>query len=131
MENITTSSELLEAIKILEAEQDFKGQVLKTQFFLTYESLKPINLINSTLKDISSSPYLLDNILGTAMGLVSGFLSRKLIVGGSSSIIRKLLGSILQFGVTNIVAQHPDMLKNLSHFIMQFISPNKSSPDKP
>ncbi|MBK7027801.1 MAG: hypothetical protein IPH45_00645 [Bacteroidales bacterium] len=94
MENITTSSELLEAIKILEAEQDFKGQVLKTQFFLTYESLKPINLINSTLKDISSSPYLLDNILGTAMGLVSGFLSRKLIVGGSSSIIRKLLGSL-------------------------------------
>ncbi len=131
MENITTSSELLEAIKILEAEQDFKGQVLKTQFFLTYESLKPINLINSTLKDISSSPYLLDNILGTAMGLVSGFLSRKLIVGGSSSIIRKLLGSILQFGVTNLVAQHPDMLKNLGRFIMQIISPNKSSPDKP
>ncbi len=56
-----------------------KGQLLKEQFFITYESLRPGNLLRSTLKDIASSPYLIDNILGAAMGLVSGFISRKII----------------------------------------------------
>ncbi|MGD0755660.1 MAG: hypothetical protein ABR927_11415 [Bacteroidales bacterium] len=119
MQNITSSAGLKDAIKLLEAEQEVKAQLLKEQLYLTYESLKPVNLIRHTLKEISSSPYLIDNISGTAMGLLSGFLSRKIFVGTSGNLIRKLVGSILQFGVTNVVAQNSDVIKSIGQALLQ------------
>ena len=118
MQNITSSAWLKDAIKLLEAEQEIKAQLLKEQLYLTYESLKPVNLIMHTLKEISSSPYLIDNISGTAMGLLSGFLSRKIFVGTSGNLIRKLVGSILQFGVTNVVAQNSDVIKSVGQTVL-------------
>lgn len=119
MQNITSTATLKNAIELLEVEQVVKGQILKEQFYLTYESLKPINILKKTLKEISSSPYLIDNISGTAIGLASGFLSRKIFVGASGNIFRKLIGSVLQFGITNVVAKNPDIIKSVVQAIFQ------------
>jgi hypothetical protein len=119
MQNITSAAELKDAIQLLEAEQGIKGQLLKEQLYITYESLKPVNLLRHTLKEISSSPYLVDNISGTAMGLLSGFLSKKIFVGTSGNLIRKLIGSILQFGVTNAVAHNSDVIKSVGQALLQ------------
>jgi len=119
MQNITNKAQLKNAILLLEAERAVNGQILKEQFYLTYESFKPINIIKGTLKDIASSPYLVDNILGTTMGLATGYISKKIIVGSSGNMIRKLLGALLQFGVTTIVAKNPDTIKSIGQFIFQ------------
>ncbi|MFA6924798.1 MAG: hypothetical protein WC223_11170 [Bacteroidales bacterium] len=121
MQNITTTTELKNAIQLLEVEQAANEKLLKEQFHLTYESLKPVNILKSTLKDIASSPYLVDNILGTSIGLTSGYIAKKIVVGTSKNIFKKLIGSVLQFGVTNVVVQHPDTIKSFGHFIFQNI----------
>jgi len=118
MEKITCAAELKLAIQNLEFQQEVQGQLLKDHFFVTFESLKPINLIKNTLLEITSSPYLIDNMLGAIMGIVSGYISKKIAVGTSSSLIRKIIGAAMQFGVTNIVAQHPDILKKIGNFII-------------
>lgn len=118
MEKITCAAELKLAIQNLEFQQEVQGQLLKDHFFVTFESLKPINLIKNTLLEITSSPYLIDNMLGAILGMVSGFISKKIAVGTSKSLIRKILGAAMQFGVTNIVAQHPDILKTVGNFII-------------
>jgi hypothetical protein len=125
MQNIASTIELKNAIHLLEEDQLVKGHLLKEQFFITYESLKPVNVLSSTLHDISSSPYLMENILGSAMGIASGFLTRKIFVGSSGSLIRKLLGSVIQFGVTNVVAQHPESVKSLGQVILKFLLTRK------
>ena len=119
MEPITSIEDLKNAIQVLEFEHVYKQQLLKEQVFLTIESLKPANLIRSSIHEITSSPYLVENILGATVGLASGYISRKLIVSGSHNIFRKLFGSILQFGVTNVVAQHSDSIKSIGQFIYQ------------
>lgn len=119
MENINTSADLKNAIKILELEQAASGQLLREQFYITYESLKPVNLLKSTLSDVASSPFLIDNIINTALGLATGYLSKKIVVGTSANLFRKLLGSFLQLGVTNTVSQHPENIKSLGKFIVQ------------
>jgi hypothetical protein len=119
MQNITSAAELKDAIQLLEAEQSIKGQLLREQLFLTYESLKPVNLLRNALKEISSTPYLIDNISGTAMGLLGGFLSKKIFVGASGNVIRKLIGSVLQFGVTNLVAQNSEIIKSVGQALIQ------------
>jgi hypothetical protein len=130
MQTITSIAELKNAIVLLEAEQDIKAQLLKEQFFITYESLKPVNLLKSSFHEVVSSPYLMDDILGTLLGLVSGFLSKKIVVGASGNLLRKLMGSVLQFGVTNIVAQHPDAIKSIGQFIMSlFLRKKEVNPE--
>ena len=129
MQNITSIAELKNSILLLETEQSIKGQLLKDQMFLTYESLKPVNLIRHTLKEISSSPYLIENISGSAMGLLSGFLSR-IFVGTSGNLFKKLFGSVLQFGVTNIVAQNSDVIKTVGQSVLQHIFRKKELNSK-
>jgi hypothetical protein len=130
MQNITSTLGLKNAIQLLEADQAVKGELLKEQFKVIYESLRPSNLIKQILQDISSSPFLIDNIFSTGMGIASGFLTNKIFVGKSGSIIRNLLGTVLQFGVTNVVAQHPSAVKSIGEVIMQFLVGRKRTNSK-
>jgi hypothetical protein len=77
------------------------------------------------LKEITLSHDLTDNILGTASGLASGYLSKKIFIGASGNLFRKLIGSLLQFGVTTVVSQHPDVIKSLGKLIIQHLFARK------
>lgn len=127
MQNINSIAELKSAIQVLELDQTVKGQLLKEQFLLTYESLRPINIIRSALKDLSSSPNLIDNILGTTIGLGTGYLTRKIVVGSSHNIFRSILGSIMQLSITNLVARNPDAIKSIGLFIFEHIFNKKET----
>lgn len=130
MENITSVADLKNAIQLLEVEQALNGQLLKEQINATIISLKPVNLIKGALTDAVSSPFLINNILGTAVGLTSGYLSKKIFIGTSGNIVRKLFGSILQLGVTTVVAEHPDSIKSLSQYVFQHIFHKKNLNSK-
>ena len=130
MQNITSTAGLKNAIQLLEVDQAINRQRLKEQFHLSCESLKPVNLLKSNLKDIALSPYWIDNILNAVMGLATCYLSKNIIIGASSKIFRKVFGSILQFSVTNAVVQHPDAIKSFGQFIYQKIFRKKGINSK-
>ena len=130
MKNITTSEELKDAIQQLEFEHTIKGQLLKEQLLLTHESLKPVNLIKNALSEVASSPYLVDNIIGASVALATGYISKKIMIAGSGNVIRRFFGSILQFGVTNVVSQHTDTIKSVGQFIYQHFLHKKETNDK-
>jgi hypothetical protein len=129
MQNRSSTAVLKDTIQILETEQKIEGRLLKEQFFLTYQSLKPVNLLQSSIRDVYSSPYLIDNIIGTAVGLATGYLSRK-VIGNSGNIIRKLFGFLLQLGVTNTVAQHPGYIKSIGQYIYRHILHKKRNKSR-
>ena len=114
---ITSRTDLKNAIQILEFEQAVKKELLKEHVYLIFENLKPVNLIRNTLSEVASSPYLMDDILGATVGLATGYVTKKIFVGRSGNLIRKLFGTILQFGVTNKVAQNSDTIKSVGQFI--------------
>ncbi len=93
MSETITIEEFRQSIKTLEDSQVEKGNLLKEQFYFTYESLKPANLIKGMLQDISSSPDLLDSLIGTSVGQTTGFLLKKIFVGSSKNPFRKVLGA--------------------------------------
>jgi hypothetical protein len=118
MSNINNASQLKEAILQLENKQANQKQLLIEQFELTVESLKPMNIIKNTLSDAINSPNILSNILYTALGLTSGYLSKKLFVGRSGNPLRRVFGFILQYGMANLVSKPPDILKSsISRFL--------------
>jgi hypothetical protein len=121
MENINSAAELKLAISEKQFELAVQGELLKEELFATFESLKPVNIIKNSLNEITSSPYLMENMLSAVVGLVGGYVSKKITIGTSHNIFRKIMGTALQFGVTNLVAQHPEALKNVGQLILEKI----------
>lgn len=121
MQKITNSQELKYAIELLEVEQSIKVQLLNDQFLITVDNLRPVKLIENTVKDIISSPYLMNTFLDTLISMTSGYLSKKVVVGTSNNIFRKLFGSFLERGVTGFIARYPEAIKSIGHFIFQHI----------
>jgi hypothetical protein len=129
MEKITSVEELKKAILLLEIKQANEGALLKEQLMETYESLKPINLIKKSLSDLTSSPDFKGDLLGTTMSLVAGFLSKKAVVGSTSNPIKKVLGTILQIGVTNIVSKNSEGIRTVGMKILNSFFHKKESGD--
>jgi hypothetical protein len=117
MEPITSVTGLKNAIQILEIDHTVKKQSIRDQVNLLSENLKLSNLIRNNLQGIASSPEIINNVLGTTVGLASGYAARKIITGGSAGIARKLFGSLLQLVVTTVIAQHPETIKSIGQSI--------------
>ncbi len=117
MQNITSVAGLKNAIQFKEVEQNVNGQLLKEQLYFTIESLKPANLIKGTLKDLATSPKLYENVLVALLGLATGYVSKKLIIGFSGGVFRRIFGSILQIGVTSAVAQNPVTIATFGQYV--------------
>lgn len=127
MRNISSTAELLDTIQILEAEQAGHLYHMREKFYITRESLRPVNLIGNSLKGMVTSPNLVNNILGVAVGLFTGYLSRKAMFAGvATNKYRRILGKVLQYGITGIVARSPQVIKSFKNFIFQRLSRNKN-----
>jgi hypothetical protein len=125
MQNITSVDGLRNAIQLLETEQKNKGELLKKQVMITYESLRPVNLIKNTLKDLFSSSFEGENISGIAAGITGGYLLKKLFVGRSGNPFKKLLGSIIQLGLTNVIAQNSQLIRSFGEGVFRLFSEKK------
>ena len=130
MQNITSHTDLKTAIQLLEIEQKLKEQILKDQLYLTVESLKPHNVLKSALKDVISTPDNTHNLFDRIIGSASGFFAKKIVVGGSENIFRKLIGYAMQYGVKNYVTNHTETIKSVAQFIFQFFTKNKNSENQ-
>jgi hypothetical protein len=77
MSKITTAAGLKNAIQRLEQEHKENGKLFKEQFILTYEIFRPANLIMNAVKKLISPSFLIDKLMGPALGLAAGYLFRK------------------------------------------------------
>lgn len=128
MRKINSTTELREAIFLLELRKANEARLLKEQFMITYESFKPVNLIKNSIGELIKSPQLKENILNTTIGLAAGYLSKKVVVGSTHNPLKQLLGTFLQMGVTNIVSKNTDGIKSaVMSLITNFLSKNRST----
>lgn len=126
MKTRSNSDSLKESILVLERKQELELASIKEQLYVTYESVKPVNIIKNSLKEIISSPGLKGSILNNIVGLASGYFSRKLLLGNSHNPIKKVLGAFLQFAVTNVVTNHSEGIDSLRSKISNLITDYKA-----
>jgi len=122
MRQINTLEDLSAAIIKLESKKTAERELLRKDFQLAYESIKPINLIKSTFKEVTQSQNIKDNLLNSGIGLVAGTVVKAVFVGVSHNPIRKLFGTALMFGITNVITKNPKMVKTVSMAIMNLVS---------
>ena len=121
MQKITTAVELKEAILLLEIMHVREELLLKEQFHQMSESLKPLNLIKSVFKDVMSSQGFKTNMVDSANGMTTDYLSKKTLTRVSGNLLVKLFGILLQVGVSNMVTKHPGAIKSTGMHILKRI----------
>ncbi len=109
---------LTESINRLQIQRSHELILLRNQFHLTYESLKPINLIKHTFKEASSSTEIKDGMLNNVIGLTTGYFTKAILMGSSANPIKKILGTLLQFTVATLVAQNSDSIKSIGKVVL-------------
>jgi hypothetical protein len=130
MQKITSIIELRESIALLEIKQSVEGELLKEQFKETYESIKPINLIKNTLKELTSAPDLKGDLLNASLSLAAGYLSKKVAIGSTDNPFKQILGTLLQMGVTSIVAKNADGIKSSTMNILNKLFTKKTPTEE-
>lgn len=86
---------------------------LKQSAIQIVDSISPSNLLKNTLKDIVVSPGLRSTAINTAIGIGAGFLGKKLYVGNSRNLFKKITGSAVEFLIANFVRKKiPEMREN-------------------
>ena len=108
LETIESTSDLETAIKRLERKRRLMEEDMKEDMHNLLENLKPANILRTTLHEVQESTPLKHNLLKVAVGLGAGYFSRKMVVGKSAGIVKKALGTALQYGITQFVASKKD-----------------------
>lgn len=127
MEKITNTTELNASILLLENKQVEEGFLLKEQFKITYESLKPINFIRNTFKELVTAPDFKEDLLNTSISLAAGYFSKKLAIGSTNNPFKQILGSFLQMGVTSLVSKNSDDIKSTAINLIKTLFAKKVS----
>jgi hypothetical protein len=120
---------LKEAISLLKKKQSVELRLLKNQIDKVHESIKPVNLIKNAFHQVASAPDIKNNILGNIIGLASGYVSKRIFIGGSHNPITHIVGKLLQIGITNVTSKNADTIKSIGEKVAQFVF-KKSEKDK-
>ncbi len=120
---ITNVLELKDAIQNLESERVVQLFYLKEEFQHAYESINPLNLITD---EPASSRFLGNNMISTSIGLATGYLFKKWIIGKSENPLRAMVGSAVQIGAINLIAKYQGTIEILGRTLLQlFLHKNK------
>ena len=112
--SVSTIKELKTQINILEKRSQLMEDALMTKLHQYGEDFTPFKFLKEGLFSVIRMPGLRGKLIGAGVSLALGFLANKFIIGKSGGILRKVAGSALQLGVTNLIARKLPFWKNLA-----------------
>jgi len=127
--NIKNSADLRAAIQELEIRKQLEKKQLAESFEVLKESLKPINLLKSTFNSVREAPGLGGMVVNTTLGMGAGLLSKRLMVGKSAGLLKKLFGSAVELGVAGLVANNSGTIKSAANQLFKNIFRSKKSDE--
>ena len=126
MYTINSVAVLKEAIIDLEFKKKRQASIIKEQFDIMKENLKPANIIRNTIDEVRSSSMLRSNIFGALLGIGAGYFSNRLVAGTTGKPFRRILGNVLQLGITALVAK-PNLLQTIGQTIVKRVFTKRNS----
>lgn len=112
MLRIKNDNDLQEAILNLERQKDNQSIALREQWDHTRQNLNPLSLVKDGVKDMFTSSDVRSGALKGLLSLATGFLTRKLIIGNSGSMARKVVGTLAQTGATSLAYKGTDAIQH-------------------
>lgn len=102
------AARLDQMIDELELQRKIEFNALKSKLDDVVDGFKPMNLLTQALVDIRETPDIRRNLLESVVSIAGGYFSKRLLIGNSGSIFKRIIGNVLQFGVTNFISKKID-----------------------
>lgn len=134
-QKITNTAELLEAIARLEQKKEEQEVELHQKYREVIHDLKPQNILKNTFFKFQSSSPLVQGLFRIALGLGTGYLSKKMITKGSASTFKNLLGTLFEYGIAGLIAtggtknEQNGLLSKVSNFLNKLSLSRKKHSD--
>jgi len=103
---VNNADDLEQAIAELELKAAAQKRDIQETFKAVSESLKPVNIVKSGFRSLFSGNHQ-EEIFNAILGLASGFLGRKLLLGKSHGLVSKAV----QWGLAGLVSKNADRIK--------------------
>lgn len=129
MKKITTSTELKAAIQELELGQEQLGIEIHDQFNEALNSLRPVNLIKSAIKQATGSDEDSGNLLTNSLGFGAGYLSKVLIRATLRRPLNRVIGTAVMFGLQTLISKNPEKIKAIGSGIIGIFK-RRNRPDE-
>lgn len=109
MKKIKQTSLLDQKILALTKKKDYELMDLKNQFNVVLESAKPMNLIKQSISGFSETPGKKESLLELGTSFLGGYLSKKMLFGRSNSVVKNLIGNVLQYSVSTLINKYNEI----------------------
>lgn len=112
MEKFTEIEQLEEKILLLERQQKQAWNQFNEQIQISIEELQPFQQIKKSISNFTSSVELKREIIPSLISIAAGMLTNKLVVGKSKNPVQIMAGSIVQFGITQLLIKNKDVIQD-------------------
>ena len=113
----TKADELNAAIAALELKAAAQKKEIEISYEAISENLKPMNIVKSGVRSVFSGEHK-EDLLNALIGLGSGFISRRLLLGKSRGAVGKTVGNAIQWGMAGLVSKNADKIKEKAGLII-------------
>jgi hypothetical protein len=110
MKKPKNAADLQDAIRALEIKGLAQEKDIQETFTTISENLKPLNLVKSGVRSVFSGENK-EDLFNVLLGIGSGFLGRKLLIGKVNGVVGKTLGRAIQWGMAGLVSKNADTIK--------------------
>ena len=102
---IKNRAALVSAIAALEDKREREKQGIVDSFHGITESLRPLQLIKRAYNKVQLPAGLADNVVKVIAVVGIGFVSKKLLLGKSSGLIKKIGGLLIELGLADLLTK--------------------------
>lgn len=127
-----TKADLRQRILALEIRVAEDREAIKDGFRELHQSMTLSHIIKKTAHDLSSSAGFKNDLLTLVMSFGAGLVSKKMVAGSSTGVIRNLFGKLVQAGVTKLVSSNADGIKSVGlNLLKSFFSKKEKEEEEP
>ncbi len=107
---VKNCNDLAQAIAELELKAASQKKEIEETFSAVTENLKPLNLVRNSVRSIFS-PEHREELINVMVGLGTGVLGRKLLLGKGKGILGKTVGKAMEWGIAGLVSNNAEKIK--------------------
>lgn len=105
MKALNQKQQLESKILDLKSQQSNQFNDLRSQYYDTIESIKPLNLLKSATASFMSQPNLKSNLINGVIGFGVNYVSKKFINVNSANPAKRIFGKVLKFAINNFIGK--------------------------
>jgi len=118
--------DLEKVIAELEIKAEVQRKDIEETFAVVSENLKPLNLVRNGVRSVFS-PEHREDLVNALIGLGTGMLSRKLLLGRAKGIFGKTAGKAVEWGIAGLVSNNAEKIKEKAGTLIDKIFKKKRS----